>query len=71
MEDLGSPAVGTARRDAVATAVGPLLVVIALVALGIVTPLINATPSQLRWFADTAPSFGWWTARVRGKRAPR
>ena len=32
--------------------------------LGIVTPLIHATPERIKAFADTAPIFGWWTAHV-------
>ncbi len=32
--------------------------------LGIVTPLIHATPAQIKGFADTAPIFGWWNAHV-------
>jgi hypothetical protein len=32
--------------------------------LGIVTPLINATPARIKAFADTAPIFGWWNAHV-------
>ena len=32
--------------------------------LGIVTPLINASPQRFRSFADTAPIFGWWNAHV-------
>lgn len=56
------------RRETIAAAVGVLLVVAAFVVphlnLGIVTPLINATPQRLRSFADTAPIFGWWDAHV-------
>ncbi|BBY80388.1 hypothetical protein H7I53_20960 [Mycolicibacterium pulveris] len=58
----------TSRREAVAVAVGVLLVAAAFVVphldLGIVTPLINATPGRLQAFADTAPIFGWWNAHV-------
>lgn len=58
----------TSRREAVAVAVGVLLVVAAFVVphldLGIVTPLINATPGRLHAFADTAPIFGWFQAHV-------
>ncbi|MFV1362418.1 hypothetical protein AAHH97_02950 [Mycolicibacterium elephantis] len=58
----------TSRREAVAVAVGVLLVVAAFVVphldFGIVTPLINATPGRLHAFADTAPIFGWWNAHV-------
>lgn len=58
----------TSRREAVAVAVGVLLVVAAFVVphldFGIVTPLINATPGRLHAFADTAPIFGWFQAHV-------
>ncbi|KUI44236.1 hypothetical protein AU197_03085 [Mycobacterium sp. IS-1590] len=58
----------TSRKEIVAVAVGALLVVTAFVVphlnLGIVTPLINATPARIRQFADTAPIFGWWNAHV-------
>ncbi|OBF95524.1 hypothetical protein A5790_07400 [Mycobacterium sp. 852002-51152_SCH6134967] len=58
----------TSRKEFVAVAVGVLLVVAAFVVprldLGIVTPLINATPGRIRQFADTAPIFGWWNAHV-------
>src|SRR6478736_9721733 len=56
------------RREAVAVTVGVLLVVAAFVVphlhLGIVTPLINSTPEQIKSLADTAPIFGWWNAHV-------
>ncbi len=56
------------RREAVAVTVGVLLVVAAFVVphlhLGIVTPLINSSPAQIKSFADTAPIFGWWNAHV-------
>ena len=56
------------RREAVAVTVGVLLVVAAFVVphlhLGIVTPLIHATPKQIDSFAETAPIFGWWNAHV-------
>ena len=56
------------RREAVAVAVAVVLVVAAFVVphlhLGIVTPLINATPERFRSFAGTAPIFGWWNAHV-------
>jgi hypothetical protein len=56
------------RREAVAVTVGVLLVVAAFVVphlhLGIVTPLINASPARLYGFANTAPIFGWWNAHV-------
>lgn len=57
-----------ARREAAALAVGVTLLVAAFVIphldLGIVTPLINSTPQQIRDFAGTAPIFGWWNAHV-------
>jgi hypothetical protein len=56
------------RREAVAVAVGALLLVAAFVVphlrLGIVTPLINASAARLYAFADTAPIFGWWNVHV-------
>lgn len=56
------------RREAIAVAVGVLLVVAAFVVphlhLGVVTPLINASAGRLFSFADTAPIFGWWNAHV-------
>jgi methylthioxylose transferase len=56
------------RRDVVAVGVAVVLVVAAFVVprlhLGIVTPLINSTPSQIHDFANTAPIFGWWNAHV-------
>ncbi|MGY4712028.1 hypothetical protein ACXDF8_21080 [Mycolicibacterium sp. CBM1] len=56
------------RKEAVAVTVGVLLVVAAFVMphlnLGIVTPLINSTPAQIKSFADTAPIFGWWNAHI-------
>jgi hypothetical protein len=56
------------RREAVAVAVGALLVVAAFVVphlhLGVVTALINASAARLTSFADTAPIFGWWNAHV-------
>lgn len=56
------------RKEAIAVSVGVLLVVAAFVVphlhLGIVTPLINSTPDQIKSFADTAPIFGWWNAHV-------
>jgi methylthioxylose transferase len=52
----------------VAVTVGVVLVVAAFVVpdlhLGIVTPLIRASPGRLHSFADTAPIFGWWDAHV-------
>ncbi|MGZ8746876.1 MAG: hypothetical protein ACXWZ2_07550, partial [Mycobacterium sp.] len=57
-----------ARKETTAVAVGVVLVVAAFVVphldLGIVTPLINATPERFRDFADTAPIFGWFQAHV-------
>ncbi|MEN3222382.1 hypothetical protein [Mycolicibacterium porcinum] len=62
------------RRDIVAAMIGLSLVVAAFVVphldLGIVTPLINSTPGQIRSFADTAPIFGWWNAHVGWGTAP-
>jgi hypothetical protein len=56
------------RREAVAVAVGVLLVVAAFAVphlhLGMVTPLINASPARHYSFANTAPIFGWWNAHV-------
>ncbi|MGP4055619.1 hypothetical protein ACTWP6_12470 [Mycobacterium sp. 4D054] len=56
------------RREVGAAAAGLVLVVAAFVVphldLGVVTPLINATPARIRSFADTAPIFGWWNAHV-------
>ena len=51
-----------------AVAIGALLVIAAFVVphldLGIVTPLINATPERFQDFAGAAPIFGWWNAHV-------
>lgn len=62
------------RRDIVAGVIGLILVVVAFVVphldLGIVTPLINSTPGQIRSFADTAPIFGWWNAHIGWGTAP-
>ena len=56
------------RREAVAVALGAVLVVAAFVVphlhLGMVTPLINATPGRFETFAGTAPIFGRWDAHV-------
>lgn len=56
------------RGDAIAVAVGVLLVVAAFVVphlhLGTVTPLINASAGRLYSFANTAPIFGWWDAHI-------
>ena len=60
--------VRSVRRELLAILAGALLVVAAFVVpyldLGIVRPLINATPQRLEDFADTAPIFGWWEAHV-------
>lgn len=57
-----------ARRDVVAVGVAVVLLVAAFVVphlnLGIVTPLINATPERFRSFAGVAPIFGWWNVHV-------
>jgi methylthioxylose transferase len=62
------------RREAVAVLVAVALVVAAFVVphlhLGIVTPLIHASPTRLHSFADTAPIFGWWNAHVGWGTAP-
>ena len=56
------------RKEAVAVSAAMVLVVAAFVVphldLGIVTPLINATPERFRTFAGVAPIFGWWTPHV-------
>lgn len=56
------------RRDRIAAGAALLLVVTAFVVphlhLGTVTPLIRATPKQIKDYADTAPIFGWWNAHV-------
>ena len=56
------------RKEATAVTVGVVLVVAAFVVphldLGMVTPLINATPERFRDFAGVAPIFGWWNAHV-------
>ncbi|OBI73583.1 hypothetical protein [Mycobacterium sp. E740] len=58
----------TGRRETVAVGVGVVLVVAAFVVphlhLGIVTPLLNATPKRLHDFAEAAPIFGWRNAHV-------
>jgi hypothetical protein len=55
-------------REIFAFALATVLVVAAFVVphlhLGIVTPLVNSTPQQIRDFAQTAPIFGWWNAHV-------
>ena len=56
------------RGEAVAVSAAVVLVVAAFVVphldLGIVTPLINATPERFRTFAGVAPIFGWWDTHV-------
>ena len=56
------------RRDRLAASAALLLVVVAFVLphlhLGIVTPLLHATPAQIKDYAQTAPIFGWWNAHV-------
>lgn len=56
------------RRESVAVGAAVLLVAAAFVAphlhLGIVTPLIHATPAQIKDYAQTAPIFGWWNAHI-------
>ena len=56
------------RREAVAVGAAVLLVVAAFVVphlhLGIVTPLLHATPAQIHDYAETAPIFGWWNAHI-------
>jgi methylthioxylose transferase len=56
------------RREAVAVAVGALVVAAAFVVphlhFGSVTPLINATPRRFHDFAGAAPIFGWWDVHV-------
>ena len=56
------------RSEAVAVPVAVVLVSAAFVVphlhLGIVTPLIHASPARFRQLADTAPIFGWWNAHV-------
>src|ERR1700712_376050 len=62
------------RKETVAVIMAVLLVVAAFVVphlhLGIVTPLIHATPQRFRDFAGTAPIFGWWNAHVGWGPAP-
>lgn len=56
------------RKETVAVGAAVVLVVAAFVVprlhLGIVTPLINAGPARFHSFADAAPIFGWWNARI-------
>ena len=60
--------VRTVRRELIAITAAALLVAAAFVVphlhLGIVRPLLDATPQRMRDFADTAPIFGWWEAHV-------
>jgi methylthioxylose transferase len=56
------------RRELIVAALAVLLVVAAFVlphlSMGLVTPLIHATPQRIRDYAQTAPIFGWWNAHV-------
>jgi len=56
------------RREALAVALGVLLVVAAFLTprlhLGTITPIIHLNPHDLKIFADAAPIFGWWNAHV-------
>ncbi|MFZ0833079.1 MAG: hypothetical protein WAM92_08355 [Mycobacterium sp.] len=56
------------RSEAVAVPVAVVLVSAAFVIphlhLGIVTPLIHASPARFRQLAYTAPIFGWWKLHV-------
>ena len=56
------------RSEAVAVPIAVVLVAAAFVVphlhLGIVTPLIHASPARIRQLADTAPIFGWWNLHV-------
>ena len=56
------------RKEAIAVSVGVLLVAAAFVVphlnLGIVTPLVNMKPAEIKAFADAAPIFGWWNAHI-------
>jgi methylthioxylose transferase len=56
------------RSEAVAVPLAVVLVAAAFVVphlnLGIVTPLIHASPARIHQLADTAPIFGWWDAHV-------
>jgi methylthioxylose transferase len=56
------------RRELIAAALAVLLVGAAFVVphlgLGIVTPLIHASPQRIRDYAQAAPIFGWWNAHV-------
>jgi hypothetical protein len=56
------------RRELIVAGLAVLLVVAAFVvphlSMGLVTPLIHATPQRIRDYAQTAPIFGWWNAHV-------
>jgi hypothetical protein len=56
------------RSEAVAVPLAAALVAAAFVVphlhLGIVTPLIHASPKRIHQLAQTAPIFGWWNAHV-------
>jgi hypothetical protein len=56
------------RRELIVAVLAVLLVVAAFVVphlgMGIVTPLMHATPQRIRDYAQTAPIFGWWNAHV-------
>jgi methylthioxylose transferase len=56
------------RSEAVAVPLAVVLVTAAFVVphlhLGIVTPLIHASPARIHQLAGTAPIFGWWNAHV-------
>jgi hypothetical protein len=56
------------RREVIAAGLALVLVVAAFVVphlgMGLVTPLIHATPQRIRAYAQTAPIFGWWNAHV-------
>jgi len=56
------------RRELIVVAAAILLVVAAFVvphlSMGLLTPLIHASPQRIRDYAQTAPIFGWWNAHV-------
>jgi methylthioxylose transferase len=56
------------RRELIAAVLAVLLVVAAFVVphlgLGVVTPLLHATPQRIRDYAQAAPIFGKWNAHV-------
>jgi methylthioxylose transferase len=60
--------VKNARGEAFAVTLALALLVAAFwvphIHLGIVTPLVNATPQRIAQFAQTAPIFGWWRPHV-------